>query len=172
MDEHCKRLRDLPGVDEVEGIYHVPSSFDYYNVRQTMETIDRVSISLFSLSCHDTDYDCFEWVDDDEADEGPPTPEQWETMLSNALKPYAETRPFWEALGWDITDGKGNDLRCAHYFAKQIIIAESGWVPDVRFTPDGSGAELPIEGPELTEEELAERLEQEVRDFFLNRKYP
>jgi hypothetical protein len=160
-----KRLRDLPGVSEIEALCQVPSYFDERNIRETMERIDAVSIGLFSLSYFDTDYDCFDWDDD----EDPPSEERWDGLLSNALKPYGETEAFWRALGWDITDGRGRELDCAHYFARQTIIAESGWIEGVQLTPDGSGSEPVSEGSELTEEELAERLEQEVRDFLLRR---
>jgi len=119
-----KRLRDLPGVSEIEALCQVPSYFDERNIRETMERIDAVSIGLFSLSYFDTDYDCFYWDDD----EDPPSEERWDGLLSNALKPYGETEAFWRALGWDITDGRGRELDCAHYFARQTIIAESGWI--------------------------------------------
>ena len=163
MEVDIIRLRDLPGIMEIEALCHVPKHFDYYNIGDTMERIDVVSVSLFSVSYDATDYDGFEWSDVEDA----PSEAQWDGWLSNAMKPYSVTRPFWEALGWDITDGKGRELNCAHYFTKQIIIAESGWVEGVQLTPDGSGKEPAYEGPELTEEELAQKLEREAQEFLL-----
>lgn len=160
-----KRLRDLPGVAQIEGWCQVPSYFDDRNIRDTLYEIDRVSISFFCLSYNDADYDDWDW----EEDENPPSEAEWETRLSNSMKPYSDTQPFWEAIGWDITDGKGCELDCAHYFAKQIILAESGWLEGVEFTPNGSGSESVFDDEELDEEELAERLQEEVKAFLLRR---
>lgn len=165
MSSEIKRLRDLPGVAGIEELCRVPSYFDERNIWETLERIDAVSVGLFSLSYWCTGYDCFEW----DPDEDRPTREQWDQLLSNAMKPYSDTHGFWEAAGWDITDGKGRELECAHYFAKQIIVAEFGNVEGVELTPDGSGSEPTYEGPELTEDELAERLESEVQAFLLRR---
>lgn len=161
-----KRLRDLPGVMEIERKCGVAEAWDGYNRSWTRRRIDEVSISLFSLPHGETSYDCFEWEDD----EDPPTQEQWDTLMSNALRPYSETEQFWtQAMGWDITDGQGNELKCAHWFAAQIIICETGLVDGIAFTPDGNGKEPVYEGRELSEEELAERLEDEVRAFLTRR---
>jgi hypothetical protein len=130
-----------------------------------MDEIDRVSISLFSLSDVDADYDDWDWEDD----ENPPSKAEWDSLLSNAMKPYSETRPLWQALGWDITDGKDRELDCAHYFAKQIMLVESGWIEGAQFTPDGSGTELVYDDSDPTEEELTERLEREAKAFLLRR---
>jgi hypothetical protein len=168
MNEQVKRLRDLPGVAQIEGWCKVPSYFDDLNIRATMDEIDRVSISLFCLSYYETGYDLYDW----EGDVDPPSRDQWETWLWNSMRPYSESQPFWEALGWDITDGKGQELDCAHYFTKQIIIAESGWIEGIGLTLDGSGKE-PVHAnaaEELSEEELTERLEREVQAFLLRRR--
>lgn len=161
MEVEMKRLRDLPGIMEIEALCQVPSYFDDRNIRETMERIDAVSIALFSLSHFATGYDCFDW----DADGETPTREQWELLLSNAVKPYPETRSFWEAAEWDITDGNGRELDCAHYFTKQIIVAEYGNIEGVELTADGSGRESASDGPELTEEVLTERLEAEAAAF-------
>jgi hypothetical protein len=162
-----KRLRDLPGVMEIERMCGVAEAWDGYNRSWTRHRIDQVSISLFSLPHGETSYDCFEW---DEDEEDRPTREQWDSLMSNALRPYAETEQFWTgAMGWDITDGDEHELKCAHWFAAQIIICETGLVEEVFFTPDGSGKEPVGDGPDLTEEKLADKLEDEVRAFLTRR---
>jgi hypothetical protein len=148
---------------EIEAMCGIASYFDDRNAAATYEKIDTVSVALFSLSYWCTAYDDFAW-DDDEAR---PSEEQWDAMLANAMKPYDITRPFWEALGWDITDGHGRELACAHFFAEQIIIAESGWIEGVQLSLDGSGTEPVHEGPELSEEELTHRLACEAETFLL-----
>jgi hypothetical protein len=161
------KLRDLPGVLEIERMCGVAEAWDGHNRLWTRRRIDEVSISLFSLPHGGTSYDCFEW---DEDDEDRPTREQWDSLMANAMRPYSETEEFWtRAMGWDVTDGQGRELKCAHWFATQIIICETGLVQGVVFTPNGTGKEPVCEGPELTEEELAERLEEEVRAFLTRR---
>lgn len=164
MGAETKCLRDLPGIMEIEALCKSPSYFDDFNIRDTMWKIDQVSIALFSLSYYDTAYDEFEWAEDEEA----PTREQWETLMSNTMKPYSVARPFWEAAGWDITDGNGQELQCAHYYTKQIIIAEFANVEGIELTPDGTGREQDDE-QELPEDELAERLDREAKAFLLRR---
>ena len=165
-----RRLRDLPGVMKIEAMCRTPGYFWDYRIRTSMDEIDRVSVALFSLPYLATDYDDFDWSDD----EDPPTQEQWDALMSNALRPYDEqASQFWlQGMRWDITDGKGRELACAHWFAKQIIIAESGWVEGVSLTADGSGF-LPSaseeEEPPLSEGELEERLLREVRAFYTRR---
>jgi hypothetical protein len=162
-----KKLRDLPGVMEIERMCGVAEAWDGYNRSWTRRRIDEVSTSLFSLPHGATSYDCFEWEDDDE---DRPTREQWDSLMSNAMRPYSQTEAFWtQAMGWDITDGQGGELKCAHWFAAQIIICETGLVEGVVFTPDGSGQEPACEGPALSEEEVAERLEDEVRAYLTRR---
>ena len=68
------RLRDLPGIKEIEELCQVPSYFDDRNIWDTLEKIDATSISLFSLSYFGTGYDNFEW----DAYEEKPTREQWD----------------------------------------------------------------------------------------------
>lgn len=156
------RLRELPGIADIELKCKSRSYFDERNIATTLEQINSVSISLFSLSYWGTAYEDFDWSED----ENPPTEDQWDTVLWNAIRPYDKVRGFWEALGWDLTDETGRELDCAHFFAEQIIILESGWVEDVRLTPDGSGALQPYDEP-LGEEELAERLQREAAAFLL-----
>jgi hypothetical protein len=161
-----KRLRELPGVMEIEAMCGVAEPWDGYNRTWTRNRIDAVSVSLFGLPYGVTSYDWFDWEEDGEEQ---PTEEQWEALLSNANRPYSETEQFWTALGWDITDGRGRELNCAHWFARQIIVCESGLVDGAVFTPDGTGKAPVYAGPEPTEDELTERLEDEVRSFLMRR---
>jgi hypothetical protein len=160
-----KRLRDLPGVIEIERMCGLSEPWDGFNRSWTLGQIDRVSVSLFGLPYGVTDYDCFEWSAEGEQ----PTRQQWEALLSNANRPLSETEPFWTALGWDVTDGEGRELDCAHWFARQIIICETGLIEGVEFTLDGTGSEAVEEQGEPSEEELAERLEAEVNAFLMRR---
>lgn len=85
------------------------------------------------------------------------------------MKPYSETDRKRKILGWDITDGAGNELQCAHFFARQILIAESGWIKGVKFMPDGSGRMPEEEMQELSEEELAANLNADTQEWTKDR---
>lgn len=159
------RLRDLPGIAEIELKCKSPSYFDERNKAETLEEIDRVSVGLFSLPYWLTQYDHFIWDDVDDA----PSEDEWETILWNAQRQYNDARQFWDALGWDLTDENGTELDCAHWFARQIILAESGWIEGVELTPDGSGSLDLQDNEPLSEDELAERLASEAQAFLLRR---
>lgn len=107
-------------------------AFNGKNDEQCAEAIDKVSVSLFCIGPIET------WWDQDE--DAAFSEEEWELQFANVLRPYSEARPFWEAIGWDLSDGEGDELACAHWFGRQIIALEGGLVGSARFTPDGTGS--------------------------------
>src|SRR3546814_10998413 len=48
--------------------------------------------------------------------------------------------PFWRAIGWDISDGAGHELICAHCFDRQIIAATGDLVEGACVNLDARGA--------------------------------
>jgi hypothetical protein len=157
------RLRDLPGIAEIELKCKSRSYFDDRHKADTLAHINEVSESLFSLPYWLTDYYDYDWSEADD----PPMHAQWDTILANAERDFDEAREFWEALGWDLSDEKGRELNCAHWFARQIIILESSWIDDVVLTPDGSGRFIVQDNEPLDEDALAERLYREAEAFLL-----
>lgn len=127
-----KVLRDLPGVQRVTDLTRNPRNFEYPQTATTMQEIEAVAVSLFGV-CHWG----LTWID--EPDDDPSERDEWEGTFSVTLLPWPESRPFWEALGWDISDGRGGELISAHWFMRPIIAVEGGLDEDARYTPDGSG---------------------------------
>lgn len=157
------RLRDLPGIAQVEAMVRSRDAFAPANVSATMERVWEISISLFSLCDYHTEWND-DWSDHDD-------PIEYEAAFLNVLRPYSEARPFWEALGWDISDGAGHELGCAHFFGRQIIALKRGDFENARFTLDGSGTFCwdGQQSEELDEEQLEARLKREADDFLAGR---
>jgi hypothetical protein len=151
-----------------------PRLFEYPKAADTQLEIDDISISLFSVTRDDTLAD-----EDDEffADPGEEllTAESYELKFGAAMAPWdAVTRAFWEGIGWDISDGQGGELNCAHLFARQIIAVEGGLIEGARFTPDGTGRwymNEPAE-PIAGDAEIAARLQPEIDAFLARRRGP
>ena len=151
-------LRDLPGVQRAADLCRNPRNFEYLAAGFTMEEVADISIRLFSITAWDTELDV-----DDEL-EGM-TPAEYEANFQVTRLPWPESQPFWEALGWDISDGNGGELICAHLFARQIIATMGELVEGAKFTPDGSG----VHGA-VSDEDLETRLRDEADDFLKGRR--
>jgi hypothetical protein len=192
------RLRDLPGVQGITDLCRNPRNFDYPQSSYTAEKIAAVSIGLFGITQWDTEFchakPVFEDDDDeedsaaDESDEVPPAvldaydlwtqarrtyQEQsvaYEAQFHPTRVPWSEIEPFWLALGWDLSDGKGAELVSAHCFARQIIAAARGLVPGAVLTLDGSGAWGAEGAEQVSGDTLEERLKREADAFIARRR--
>lgn len=165
------RLRELPGIQRASELCRLGYLFDYPHVSTTMEEINRISVCLFSVTAADTLVDDDDTFTSDEGEE-PLTPESYENMFSAALAPWDDrTKSFWEAISWDISDGKGNELNCTHLFARQIIAVTGNLIDGIRFTPDGTGRWYmdDVDDPEEVVQGLTERLQREVAAFLIKR---
>ena len=135
-----------------------------------MIEVNEASVRLFSITQGDTlvgEDDVFE---NHGIDEEPLTAETYEANFRAAMLPWPDSQPFFEAIGWDISNGRGGELECAHFFARQIVALEGDLVEGVRFTPDGSGSWYCAEDDKildsLTEERMAANLEREIAAFY------
>lgn len=157
------RLRDLPGVQRVTDLTRNPRLFDSLNVNATMAEIENIVVSLFGVPSS-----WLEWID--ESDDDPDEKSKWEMNFKVTTLPYADAEPFWSAIGWDVSDGKGNELLSAHWFMRPIIAAIRELEDGGTFTPDGSGHWPVIEGDGAEEEirlaQISGRLEADVAAFF------
>lgn len=77
---------------------------------------------------------------------------------------YDEVRHIWESLGWDISDGKGDELRGAHHFLRQILAVEAGVIEGAAFCPNADGKPL-----YTGESSLEVRLQTEAEAFMIGK---
>jgi hypothetical protein len=158
------RLRDLPGVQRATDLCRNPRNFEYPQAAYTSAEIAEISIRLFGITEWDTLWDIPEEgplpdVSDEEA--------EYELQYEPTRLPFEQARIFWEAIGWDISDGARKELVSAHCFARQIIAVTRELVEGAAFTPDGSGR-YAREDPGA-EEELEDRLLREAEQFMKGR---
>lgn len=156
-------FRDLPGIQRVEEIFRNPWALAKDRQRATFEALNDISNSLFCVREYDT-------LADDDLDEE--ALEKYELPFDVCDLPWDEARPFWEAIGWDISDGRGNEYPYAHYFTRQIIAATRSLMVEARFCPDGSGVAAfhPWGGKIADEQQFETALQAEVDRFFKNRR--
>jgi hypothetical protein len=146
-------LRALPGVQEVTDLCRNGRNFEYPTSSYTQQTIDKVSLDLFGVTQEDTVWAAEEGESAQEAAERVEYEEQF--RVAQLLWPGPE--PFWHAIGWDISDGKGSELISAHCFVRQIIAAEGELV---------EGSHLPGKAPAIWDDAAGlGRLQVEVDAF-------
>lgn len=155
-------FRDLPGIRRIEEIFQHPHALSSERRIDTVQAIDDTSNSLFCVTEYDT------WPEDDWDDE---RLYAHEAPYHVCDLPWGEARAFWEAIGWDISDGEGAEHPNVHYFARQIIAAVRGLMPEAKFCPAGDGkAAFDSWGDPLDSETTAEeKLKAEVARFFEKR---
>ena len=156
------KLRDLPGVMQVEAMCRARVPFDPPHESETFRRIDEKSISLFGITLDDTIYDEDDW--------------DYEQRFSATWALWEQAQTYWEAIGWDLTDGKGQPLRCHWCFERQIIACMFNLVKGTVFTPDGSGRwagetndELEARRLEAWKEELERQAQRFLQDNFRGR---
>jgi hypothetical protein len=170
------KLRDLPGVERATQLCRNPRNFDYPQSSYTAEELAGISISFFGIPEWETWWLPPESDGNAELRQGKLSEEdlaeieesrEYEEQFNVTKIPWTEARVFWEALGWDLSDGNENELISAHCFARQIIVVAGDLVEGVRLTIDGTG----VWDPEETEaiETVEERLRREADEFMRGR---
>lgn len=152
-------FRNLPGIQRVEEIFRHPGALSSENRVDTMWAINDVSNALFCVTRYDTFAD--DGLDDDSI-------EAHELQFDVCDLPWSQARPFWEAIGWDISDGGGDEHPYVHYFARQIVAAVRGAMLEAKFCPAGDGkASFDPWGDRLDpERSMEDELNDEVARFF------
>lgn len=190
------RLRDLPGIQRISELCLNPRNFEYPQRSYTQSEVDEVSTKLFCITAWETGYDFVRYtrfaqlgnafdneeegedleeededLDEDESDLDDPDRVIHEQQFHVTSMVWPTSEPFWHAIGWDISDGRGGELICAHLFARQIIALEAKIHPAASFFPLANGAPL-FDGwgePIKQEDRLAATLEEQAKAF-LERK--
>lgn len=124
------RLRDLPGIADFE-IQCEHHSLDRLmkDEREAFPHLwDEISIRLTGITEQQT---YFHQLPDAVR---PATWEEWEKHFEFHEYQFDEEDAFWDAIGVDMTDGKGEHLTCREYLERQIYCAVRGLHPDARLT--------------------------------------
>lgn len=134
------KLRELPGIAEIERDLQISNAWAKEK-DDLPERIDAVSLSLFGITEEDTEFDGYP--------EGECTDEEWEAAEKQEAEwdlhfhflelDYADSAPLWAAMGWDVTDGHGNELMATEHFGAQIIATLKNLIPHAKFYPAGDG---------------------------------
>jgi len=159
------RLRDLPGISRIEQMLKVRELVTEPGLGRLMEAVDKVSIALFSIGIPETYWE----LDGDEDPEEEAEQAEYEAQFQNVMKPYRVTAPFWSALGWDITDGKGDELGSAIWFGRQIIALEGELVEGVKFHPYATGTLRDEEVEEQDVERWGDELRRQAEEWMKGR---
>ncbi len=65
----------------------------------------------------------------------------WQTVIAEFERDTSERGliSYFASIGYDVTDGRGSELRCLPYFSRQLYVAHKGLLPGAKVTLDGSG---------------------------------
>lgn len=161
------RLRDLPDMRRISSLAAAPSQYRKSETTTLDNEAYALSIRLFRIARWDT-YIELEDVDDCDPtalpDEQVERIEQYNSLLPICEQMYDDVRHIWESLGWDISDGNGNEMVGAHLFLRQILAVEAGVVEGAKFCPEGDGKPL-----YLDEYTMEEQLQAEAEAFMLGK---
>lgn len=169
------RLRDLPGMQRIIELSANRKQHDRNQRNLLDDEADELSIRLFRITLHDT-YLSYDEVEDDSpdaiSDEEWERCQQFEMCLRNCDLPFEQARPFWESIGWDVSDGQGDEMRGAHLFLRQIIAVASGVIEDATFHPaaDGKPEEREVADFDAQIQSMERGLEAEAQSFLARRR--
>jgi hypothetical protein len=168
-------LRDLPGVAEIEAALHVPGRQLDKQYDDLDERIAKLSRRLFGLADAETAFvpgpsdgrtersgigrDSVELFIYNE--QGEQRLDAWEAHFEFLDYEYdEEAEQFWTVMGWDVTDGSGEELLCMEYFGRPLTCLVKRLHPAARLSNEGGA---PASGESA--EEWGRKLEEEARRF-------
>lgn len=170
--ENIVRLKDLPGVAEIEAIiskpgYHLDKEADGIEDR-----IDALSRRLFGITEEETSY----W-DANNYPEGTKVTralileqDEWEKHFAFLEDDYEHDSPittFWAAFGWDVWDDEGWELSIVDWFGRQMVCLLKRIHPRARLSLTGDDPLAGAEGiaAEIAAERWGAKLAEEARRF-------
>jgi hypothetical protein len=126
-------LRDLTGMQEIQAllakIVRHPNPEWAPEADQFQPLVDRVSRGLFGITAAETTYE-------PEGSYSAKDEVGWEQHFQFAECYFGDDadeaaedtteRFIWESLGWDVTDGRGDEYPLLDYFYRQMICAAKG----------------------------------------------
>jgi hypothetical protein len=114
-----RRLRDLPGVAELEHKALMNPRWAEPEARESFPEIDACSVANFGLTA--------------EAAQDVVRPADWDGI---DRRPVPEQVRAFEAAGWDVTDDRRRPLRMLGHFSLQLWLALRGVAGELPFQPD------------------------------------
>lgn len=119
-------LRDLPGIASL--VPHLNPRPWSPEEEALQGRVDAVSVAIFGITEQDTGFNEEMPEDEDEWQRWATAEHEWEKSLDLEDEPFPEARACFEFLGWDVTDGQGEEHPALWYFARQILCAAWGRV--------------------------------------------
>jgi hypothetical protein len=127
-------LRDLPGVAEFEAmvarVEALPNSSWAPEGDELQAAADRLSRTLFGISEGDTQFSHDDDMSDEEYAEYVAGHGRWEAnfafLSAETDEEMAAARLIWEAMGWDVLGGNGEEMLSLIYMERQIVCAMKG----------------------------------------------
>ncbi|MBX9696269.1 MAG: hypothetical protein K2Z81_28030 [Cyanobacteria bacterium] len=162
------KLRDLPGIAELEAALHIPGRQLLKQFDDLDERIDGASRRYFGIGEPDTRFryseadllpsfygtrDGVRLLNDDARRRE----ESWEANFAFLESGHEETDKFWKAAGWDINH-QAKPLLIMEYFGRQMVCVIKQLLPEAVFSATGDHAPI-------SEKALRHRLEEEARQF-------
>lgn len=129
-------LRDLPGITAIEAKLRTrdeqwESGAAWRPEYDSLDAdIEATSIALFGVT---EDQTRFEWDYARPFEEYEAASRSWEMNFELIYCDYDQSKPVWDALGWDVSDGEGDEAYSLAYFGRQIVGATKGmfgYLPD------------------------------------------
>lgn len=123
-------LRELPGISDFEVLceHHSLDRLMKDEIEAFAHLWDEISIRLTGITEQQTHFHQLPPT------AAPATWEEWEKNFEFHLFQFEEEDAFWEAIGVDMTDGKGEYLTCREYLERQMYCAVRGLHPDAKLT--------------------------------------
>lgn len=173
MTEALKLVRDLPGVAELEARLHAhyADKNSAWSPERDALAADSADLSrrLFGLADDDTEFDDA-WVEEGGRFAG----EDWATAYDRweehfallRLGNEAGARIVFEAMGWDVTDGRGEDLLSLDLIGRPLVCAAKGLLGRL------PGSEITDQEAEDRAKAWGDRLAKAAQDFKSRGKRP
>lgn len=141
-----KRFLDIPGIARVEHGLNLKNALWAPENDDLEDRVAALSIQHFGRTVEQTVYEFPERFlalydendpyDDEEGDEVTPDRQYVYDVMSEAGEwnlhfevldlPFEQQIPLWTALGWDVTDGKGDQPKCLERFERQLLAHAKG----------------------------------------------
>lgn len=136
MAEPKYLLRDLPGVAELEDLLRrieAEKNPEWTPLRDGLDDkVDRLSRNLFGVTAEDTNNLPSTFATNIIGFDA-----RWNAWINEF---YDGDEPYdLAALGWDLNDAAGDELKCADYFYDQIVAAHKGLMGRLPGAPRSDG---------------------------------
>lgn len=122
-------FRELPGIASIERRCSIFDKLMADEREDLLADLDVASLRLFGIKQIDTAWNCVP------ASHAPASRDDWDLHFDFLLEwEYDEEGAFWDAVGVDVTNGKGEPLNCLAWLGRQLVCAIKGLHPVATFS--------------------------------------